>query len=78
MMENKLLKSTILSGLVEKKNEKTMQVKAKIPEELKNKISFICESTDVKEDEYLGKLLESSEINKVYLSLKKEKKTENE
>lgn len=63
---------TILGNLVEEKNTKIVIVKAKVSNETKLKIKTICNKYDVKEDEYLGKILESSEIDKVFNSIQKE------
>lgn len=62
-----------------KKKEKELQdviVKAKIPEDFEQKIKELCKDNGVNQDEYLGLLLQSSEINRVYDKLKKDK-TEN-
>jgi Mg/Co/Ni transporter MgtE len=76
-----MARATILEELVEKKTKKSLLIKARIPEDLAEKITFICETTSIKEEDYLGKLLESTEIAKVFNSMKKEsqkKITENE
>lgn len=62
--------STILDELIEKNNIKYVQIKVRIPEELAKKIKEICETVGAKDEEYIAKLLEASEIAKVHKSLK--------
>lgn len=62
---------SIIDGLIEKDRKIYKTVKAKISEDTEQKIKFICEKTGVKEDEYLGLILEASEIEKVYKEHKK-------
>lgn len=61
----------IIDDLLEKKELKFKSVKAKVPEELSKKILEICKSTGIKQEEYLGKILEESEIEKVHKQLQK-------
>lgn len=63
----------VIDELIEKDKTVYKGVKVKITEDLEKKIKFICEVTGVKEEEYLGLILDSSEINKVYKDLKKKK-----
>ncbi len=63
----------VIDTLIEKDKTVYKGVKVKITEDLEKKIKFICEVTGVKEEEYLGLILDSSEINKVYKDLKKKK-----
>lgn len=65
---------TIIEELIGEKSVKYTTVKAKIPDDVQEKITFICNHFDIKEEEYLGKLIVSSEINKVYDGLKKPEK----
>lgn len=67
---------TVLEDLVEENNVKYVPIKVKIPEDLKEMISTICKKYNVKEDEYLGKILENSEIKTVFNKLKKDKQHE--
>ena len=67
---------SIIDKLIENNNTVFKTVRAKITKDLEVKIKFICEKTGVKEDEYLGMILEDSEIAKVHKELlKKEKST---
>ena len=66
--------STVLDKIKQQKNKKFARVSIKIPMELKEKIDFICEINKIESSEYLGAILESSEINKVYTRMKKEEK----
>mgnify|MGYP001234578673 CR=1 FL=1 len=62
---------SIIDELLEKKKTKYKPVKAKVTEELCRKIVEICKATGIKQEEYLGKILEESEIDKVYKQLEK-------
>lgn len=64
----------ILDELLKKKNKevKLVDIKLKIPVELKDKLDYICKSTGVNKDEYLTKIFERSEIARVYNELKKQ------
>ena len=42
--------------------------------DFKKKIEYICGASDIDISEYLGGILESSEINKVYNEIKKAEK----
>lgn len=65
----------IIDELVKDRKKVYKSVKAKVDEDFENKIKFICSKTGVKEEDYLGKLLEASEIDKVYKELAKESKS---
>jgi hypothetical protein len=69
---------TLIEKLIGEKNTVFKTVRAKITEELDNKIKFISDNTGVKEEEYLGMILEQSEIDKVYKNLVKKNKSANE
>lgn len=64
----------ILDEVIREKKKVFKFVKAKIDEELESKIKFICEKAGVKEEDYLGKLLEFSEVEKVYKELQNKSK----
>ncbi|WP_457748569.1 hypothetical protein [Sulfurimonas sp.] len=66
--------ATIIDKIKEKKSVKYARISIKIPAELKEKIEFICDTNDIDVSEYLGAILENSEINKVYKSMKREEK----
>jgi len=66
--------STIINAIKEEKNQKFVRVQAKVSEDMKNKIEHICEENGVNIAEYLGKILEHSEINKVFVELEKKAK----
>ena len=71
--------ATVLDKIKEKKSVKFTKISIKIPTEFKEKIEYICKNNDVDVSEYLGALLETSEINKVYNAMQKEqKKRDNE
>lgn len=63
-----------LKRIVEEKSKKYVIVRARVSDELLQKIKSICESyPDVKQEEYLGQLLEESEIEKVHKEMNKGK-----
>jgi hypothetical protein len=64
---------SVLENLVKENNVKYVSLKVKIPENLKEMITSICKEYGVKEDEYLGKLLENSEIQNIFNKLNKDK-----
>jgi len=51
-----------------------VSISAKVPSNIKEKAQYICEYYNAKLPEYIGKILENSEINKVYNSILKEQK----
>jgi len=57
-----------------KKSVKVVSISAKVPSDIKEKAQYICEYYNTKLPEYIGKILENSEINKVYNSILKEQK----
>jgi hypothetical protein len=64
-----------LIGKLAKKKQEELQdviVKAKIPEDFEQKIKELCKVNGVNQDEYLGLLLQASEINREYGKLKKD------
>jgi DNA topoisomerase VI subunit B len=63
---------SIIEALVieQQEQEKEVHVKAKVVESMEDKINFICKKYGIKVEDYLGKLLEKSEVNKVYKELK--------
>ena len=61
----------IIDELVKDRKKVYKSVKAKVDEDFENKIKFICSKTGVKEEDYLAKLLEASEIDKIYKELSK-------
>jgi len=65
---------TILDKIKEKKSVKFSKISIKISIDFKEKIEYICKNNNIDSSEYLGALLENSEINKVYISMKREEK----
>lgn len=74
--------ASILEDIKKEKSIVYAKIQIKIPVDLKDKLGFIAEHSGVPTAEYVAKLLENSEINKVYSSLKSslknEKKEQNE
>lgn len=64
----------ILDDVIKEKKKVFKFVRAKIDEDCESKIKFICDKAGVKEEDYLGKLLEFSEIDKVYKELQNKSK----
>jgi hypothetical protein len=67
--------ATLLDKIKEKKSIKYGKISIKIPLVFKEKIDYICKNNDIDISEYLGAILENSEINKVYNRMKKEEKS---
>lgn len=63
--------ATVLDELKKAKTVKYGKITIKVPVEFKEKIEFIVNNNDINMSDYLGALLEKSEINKVYIATKK-------
>jgi hypothetical protein len=61
--------ASILEELQDEKQIEYVKISIKISSDLKNKIDFIEKKSGVSSADYLAKLLEKSEINKVYSML---------
>lgn len=64
--------STILDVLKKEKNVKYVKMQIKVPEAMKDEIEFIVKHNEIVQGDYILKILEKSEIHKVYLATKKE------
>jgi len=66
--------SSILGKIKNEKKKKKAKIVINIDEVLKSKIEYICSNNDVNISIYIEKILESSEINRMFLATEKEVK----
>lgn len=58
---------SVFKRMKDEKSKKYKVLRVRVSEETANKIEHICKiNPDVKQEEYLGQLIEESEIDKVY------------
>ena len=68
--------SSVFKKIKEEKSKKYALLKVRVSQDLAEKIKYICDTNpDVKSEEYLGQLLEESEIDKVHKELNSKKDT---
>jgi len=70
--------AAVIDELIKEKKIKKTKVQVVLRDEIKKKAEELCKSFDISLDEYLGRLLENSEINKVHSKFLSEKKKQEE
>lgn len=58
--------------MLKEKEVSTVKVTATVEKNFKDKCDYICEKFDIKLEDYLGELLQRSEVQKVYKALMKD------
>lgn len=67
---------SVFKKIKEEKSKKYSILRVRVSQETADKIKFICDTNpDVKSEEYLGQLIEESEIDKVFKELNSKKET---
>ena len=61
---------SVFKRIKDEKSKRFKVLRVRVSEDTANKIEYICNTNpDVKQEEYLGQLIEESEIEKVYKEL---------
>ncbi len=68
---------SIIDDMKNKKKKEFVNVSGKVESYMKKKIDYICKESGISSRDYLGKLLENSEIDSVYNKLIKDSNSAN-